>query len=44
MTKVCTALTICKIMESLGGSLELSQNIEENYLGACFKLELPIKV
>ena len=32
-----------KIMESLGGSLELSKNMEENYLGACFKLKLPIK-
>ena len=32
-----------KIMGSLGGSLELGKNMEENYLGACFKLELPIK-
>ena len=32
-----------KIIESLGGSLELSDNIIEGYKGACFKLELPIK-
>ena len=32
-----------KIMETLGGSLELSDKIQDSYMGACFKLELPIK-
>ena len=32
-----------KIMESFGGSLELCDNLIDDYKGACFKLELPIK-
>ena len=32
-----------KIMESFGGSLELCNNLIDNYKGACFKLESPIK-
>ena len=32
-----------KVMESFGGSIELSEQLIEGYNGACFKLELPIK-
>ena len=32
-----------KFMESLGGSLDLSEKMLDGYNCACFKLELPIK-
>ena len=32
-----------KIIESFGGSLEMTDSINDNYKGACFKLELPLK-